>query len=90
MGTEPQADMKESPAMTEQRDTQTEGCAPYQHILADAQKLLLNNSTNNKQKTKGKQDDNNDVSGLVFAQAWHLHKMVVVADTPLLVNVLGR
>jgi hypothetical protein len=58
-----------SKLLTDLHDDHLKGYAPYPHNLADAQKLLLNySSSNNKQKTKDKRDDNNDVSDLAFAQ----------------------
>jgi hypothetical protein len=58
-----------SKLLTDLHDDHLKGYAPYPHNLADAQKLLLNySSNNNKQKTKDKRDDNNDVSDLAFAQ----------------------
>ena len=53
--------------LTDLHDDHLKGYAPYPHNLADAQKLLLNYSSNNKQKAKEKRDDN-DVSDLAFAQ----------------------
>jgi hypothetical protein len=55
--------------LTDLHDDHLKGYAPYPLNLADAQKLLLNYSSNNKQKAKDKREDNNnDVSDLAFAQ----------------------
>jgi hypothetical protein len=56
-----------SKLLTDLHDDHLKGYSPYSHNLTDAQKLLLNYSGNNKQKTKDKRDDN-DVSDLAFAQ----------------------
>jgi hypothetical protein len=58
-----------SKLLTDLHDDHLKGYSPYPLNLADAQKLLLNYSSNNsKQKTKDKRDDNNDMSDLAFAQ----------------------
>jgi hypothetical protein len=49
-------------------DNHLKGYSTYPQNIADAQKLLLNYSSNNKQKTEEKREDNNDVSNLAFAQ----------------------
>jgi hypothetical protein len=55
--------------LTDLHDDHLKGYASYPLNLADAQKSLLNYSSNNKQKAKDKREDNNnDVSDLAFAQ----------------------
>ncbi|OEU21780.1 hypothetical protein FRACYDRAFT_231926 [Fragilariopsis cylindrus CCMP1102] len=56
-----------SKLLTDLHDDHLKGYSPYPLTLADAQKLLLNYSSNNKQKGK-KNEDNNDGSDLAFAQ----------------------
>ena len=53
--------------LTDLHDDHLKGYSPYPLTLADAQKLLLNYSSNNKQKGK-KNEDNSDGSDLAFAQ----------------------
>ena len=55
-----------SKLLTDLHDDHLKGYTPYPHNLADAQKLLLKYSSNNKQKTKEKRNDN-DVLDLAFA-----------------------
>ena len=56
-----------SKLLTDLHDDHLKGYSPYPLTLADAQKLLLNYSSNNKQKGK-KNEESNDVSDLAFAQ----------------------
>ncbi|OEU19808.1 hypothetical protein FRACYDRAFT_235871 [Fragilariopsis cylindrus CCMP1102] len=56
-----------SKLLTDLHDDHLKGYSPYPLTLADAQKLLLNYSGNNKQKGK-KNEESNDVSDLAFAQ----------------------
>ena len=58
-----------SKLLTDLHDDHLKGYAPYPHNLADAQKLLLNySSNNNKQKNGNKREESNDGSDLAFAQ----------------------
>jgi hypothetical protein len=57
-----------SKLLTDLHNDHLKGCSPYPLNLADAQKLLLNYSSNNKHKTKDKREENNNVSDLAFAQ----------------------
>jgi hypothetical protein len=57
-----------SKLLTDLHDDHLKGYAPYPINLADAQKLLLNYSSKNIQKTKDKRDDNSNASDLAFAQ----------------------
>jgi hypothetical protein len=58
-----------SKLLTDLHDDHLKGYKPYPHDLADAQKLLLNYSSNGRRaKEKREDDDNNNVSDLAFAQ----------------------
>ena len=56
-----------SKLLTDLHDDHLKGYTPYPLNLADAQKLLLNYSSNNN-KSKNKKNDDNDSSDLAFAQ----------------------